>query len=378
MIFKEKINFVHLDFLRGISALFVVLGHTRAVFFESYDKLARNSILDNLFFFITGFGHQSVIIFFVLSGFFIINNISENNSKNNFWIKYTLNRIIRLWVVLIPSLLITLLLDRFGILLGFSEIYSGFFPFGGIVNCNLSENLGIAIFFGNIFFLNGIITDSFGSNVALWSLPYEFWYYAIFPFVFLIFKNGWWNFKTLICFSIVGLIFIFVGIEIFKYFFIWCMGGGIPYIIKNIEKILKRKIYSIIVIFSFFIMLIFSRISNTGYFVDFLLSFLTANFIVVLILNENKIKSLFYINVSNFLSKFSFSLYTIHLPILFFIYGFFYKYCHFDSFIFNKYFSFGIAIVLILFVSYVIYLLFEKNTSKVKNWIFTRIIYRKT
>src|ERR1035441_502485 len=45
-------------------------------------------------------------------------------------------------------------------------------------------------FFGNLFFLQSVVSPVFGSNGPLWSLSYEFWYYILFP-VLMIAATSW-------------------------------------------------------------------------------------------------------------------------------------------------------------------------------------------
>ncbi len=72
-------------------------------------------------------------------------------------------------------------------LLGPAWIHLGHAPalYGGRVSNHLlldvPQLLAPHIFFGNLFFLQGIFTPVFGSDTALWSLAYEFWYYILFP-----------------------------------------------------------------------------------------------------------------------------------------------------------------------------------------------------
>lgn len=60
-----KNRLVHLDFLRGLAALLVVLEHLWAFFFVTFPELQSPGILAKAFYFFTGLGHQSVMIFFV-------------------------------------------------------------------------------------------------------------------------------------------------------------------------------------------------------------------------------------------------------------------------------------------------------------------------
>src|SRR5688572_27624552 len=112
---KHDSNLIWFDLLRGIAAIIVVIGHLRALIFEEFSEIKGN-MLSSFFYFITGFGHQAVIVFFVLSGFFIIRSIHESVDRGKWKVKeYAINRMTRLWIVLLPALLLTLLWDRLGL-----------------------------------------------------------------------------------------------------------------------------------------------------------------------------------------------------------------------------------------------------------------------
>jgi peptidoglycan/LPS O-acetylase OafA/YrhL len=87
-------------------------------------------------------------------------------------------------VVLIPCLVITLVCDKTAIALTHSAFYQGQMPFYS------SGTLGpvrddISIFVANLLFLQTIVAPVFGSNTPLWSLACEFWYYLVFPLLFI-------------------------------------------------------------------------------------------------------------------------------------------------------------------------------------------------
>jgi peptidoglycan/LPS O-acetylase OafA/YrhL len=46
---------------------------------------------------------------------------------------------------------------------------------------DVAARLTPVIFFQNLFFLQVSVADTFGSDSALWSLAYEFWFYILFP-----------------------------------------------------------------------------------------------------------------------------------------------------------------------------------------------------
>src|SRR5580704_14044623 len=61
----------HLDLIRGFAAWAVMWGHLRALFFVDFQQIQYHNPLLRLLYFFTGFGHEAVMVFFVLSGFFI-------------------------------------------------------------------------------------------------------------------------------------------------------------------------------------------------------------------------------------------------------------------------------------------------------------------
>lgn len=61
-----------LDFVRWMAALLVVLQHIRYLWFAEYADIQNKTILFKLFYFLTGFGSEAVMVFFVLSGFGLV------------------------------------------------------------------------------------------------------------------------------------------------------------------------------------------------------------------------------------------------------------------------------------------------------------------
>src|SRR5260370_19577283 len=96
---------VHLDLIRGVSALAVMLGHVRGLFFLDFPFLADKSLTYRVLYAVTGFGHQAVMIFFVLSGYFIgMSAIDSVAGRRWSWLVYLVDRLTRLQLVLFPAL----------------------------------------------------------------------------------------------------------------------------------------------------------------------------------------------------------------------------------------------------------------------------------
>ncbi|MEI6323526.1 MAG: acyltransferase family protein [bacterium] len=97
-----KHRLVHLDCLRGMAALLVCVEHLRAFLFVPYARLESPGVVQKGFYFLTGLGHQSVMIFFVLSGFLVGGSFIGSLRKGSWsWKGYLLRRMTRLWVVLV-------------------------------------------------------------------------------------------------------------------------------------------------------------------------------------------------------------------------------------------------------------------------------------
>src|ERR1700730_1719957 len=95
----------HLDLIRASAAWAVLWGHVRALFFIDFQHLPYYSWWLGGIYFITGFGHQAVMVFFVLSGFLISASIMRKHSSGRWSTgEYALDRATRLYAVLIPGL----------------------------------------------------------------------------------------------------------------------------------------------------------------------------------------------------------------------------------------------------------------------------------
>lgn len=146
---------VYLDLVRFVAACLVYIYH-------SNQRLLVEEILPA-----SNFGHSSVIVFFVLSGFVIA---YVTDTKENTWTSYWASRLSRVYSVAVPAILLTLLLDSIGRTL-LPALYAGY-PYDQFV----IRSLGSFLFANEVWFIS---ITSF-SNVPYWSICYEIWYYAAF------------------------------------------------------------------------------------------------------------------------------------------------------------------------------------------------------
>lgn len=174
-------NFLNLS--RWVAALLVVIGHVRHLLLVDYKDVVDKTILIKGFYFITGFGHEAVVMFFIISGYLVGALTFECwKSSGPNMLSFFTARISRIYTVLVPALLIGAALDWIGTnWVNSSELYTDSARYNtSSLSTKIDDALNMSTFFGNLFNLQGILTGPFGSNGPLWSLSYEWWYYCIF------------------------------------------------------------------------------------------------------------------------------------------------------------------------------------------------------
>jgi peptidoglycan/LPS O-acetylase OafA/YrhL len=215
----------HLDMIRGVAALAVMVGHIRGLFFLAYPDLTDPSPLVALLYVVTGLGHQAVMVFFVLSGFFVGGSVMAAVQRWS-WKRYLVNRFTRLYLVLLPALLLTSMVDYFAYRQPGGHTYFDL-PIKQFNAYPLSGRDSMGVFLGNALFLQGIVVPTFGSNSPLWSLANEFWYYLLFPTLVLVpFSPG--KVKRRACGFLMALLLLaWLPAALLAGFLVWLLGVGV-------------------------------------------------------------------------------------------------------------------------------------------------------
>jgi len=175
-----------IDAMRGFAALLVAYFHCRQVEWvgmQSFHHVAGKSFdLNTIVAYLTlpiAWGSAGVSIFFVISGYCIHRSAAQKLAANpayrldamNFWAR----RFTRIYPVLFAALLLTLALDWASLQLP---------P----VNHKILD-IGPKAFFVNLFSLQGVAGKTYGSNGALWTLSLEVQFYAVYPLLFALRKR---------------------------------------------------------------------------------------------------------------------------------------------------------------------------------------------
>ncbi len=306
------------DLVRGAAAVVVLLEHWRNLFFLDYRRLpALPSHAVSAFYLFTKCGHQAVIAFFILSGYFIGGTVLKSVARQQWSLRdYSLRRLVRLWLGLVPSLALCWLWDTIG-------IHSGRAPmlYGGTAIPNMIHNVirtsqpGILI--GNLFFLQTIHTSTFGSNGPLWSLAYEFWYYVLFPIGFFAISPKLSGVQRALC----GLAFLaicaFVGKEITEYLPIW-LSGVLLYRMPA-PKLPSRHRRWLLAAATLVFVAVFVSLSRAAISVllsDYLLAVFTFFFLWLLLSERVSFSPGPLSRFCRGIARFSYSLYALHMPLL--------------------------------------------------------------
>lgn len=359
-----------MDFLRGVSAVVVCAGHLRAVMFVDYVDLEQSSVLSQLFYFLTSLGHEAVMVFFVLSGFFVGGSVLSKRNKFGFD-SYLIARLSRLWTVLFPALIFTLLVDSITGWM-YPDILAGGHYEVLTSGPEASYSISWQTFLANIAFLQTVHFPVFGSNGPLWSLTNEFWYYILFPLMMMILGVVRASLtKRAVALVVTFAAIYFVAEGLLGGYLIWLL--GIPvYLLYRSKPLKVGAWFPILSGFLFLISLAHSKALFFGEhlapYADFIVGLCFSLFLVSLRnVEEQQWVEKFLAKVSYWLSDVSYTLYVFHFPLMILIYGMFYRDGQLSPtpFAMLQFFGWLTAIVLL---SRLLWLTFENNTQVVRGW----------
>ena len=191
----------YLDLTRFAAALLVFLHH-----------FAFEALTGGRFSLIGAFGEDAVMVFFVLSGFVIAYVVDQ---REHAMVDYSISRLARLYSVVVPAVLVTLVLDSIG---------RGADP--ELYRISDNDHLLLRTLF-TLAFANQLwsLDIRFLSNWPYWSISYEFWYYLL--FACLVFTSG------RVRIALVALWTLIVGAGIVLLMPIWMLGVGVYHYIKR-------------------------------------------------------------------------------------------------------------------------------------------------
>lgn len=318
---------VHMDAIRGMAAIAVMLGHSRELFFESFNGHTAATATTA----VSGMaaphhtaneqitiGNEAVMIFFVLSGYLVGGSVLRAFQRNNWsWKEYLVRRLTRLWMVLLPALVLTVVLDHAGLKL-FPEatsIYHGP-PGQAEVRPNLIHTLTPGIIAGNAVFLQDIVVPTPGTNIALWSLSNEFWYYMIFPLLVIVFwRASTQKARLLSAFLAIALLY-FIGAGEAILFPTWLFGAAIAVTPPKLSERASWWVMAGLMVLLLPVMFVVRRLPIDLHLAQTCIALYFGTLLYAVVNRSRPARHGIYQHVASVLSDLSYPLYLVHLPIL--------------------------------------------------------------
>ncbi len=307
---------VLLDLLRGLAAVLVLVDHWRNMLFVDYPMLAQpHWIVAAVPYLLTSAGHQAVVVFFVLSGYLVGGSVFRSLDRGRWsWKDYMLHRLVRLWIVLLPGLVLCVTWDLLGLHLHRAPLLYGGAGFNHLTSAVLPR-LSPEIFFGNLFFVGGLHAPTLGSDGALWSLAFEFWYYLLFPLALLMLRRqtSWVN--RVILAAVLVVCGAIAGWGVLLCFPIWLLGAWMAR--ARLPRPGPLLAQAILVSYPLVFFGTIKRHLLPGLWQDYGLGLATAALLLVLLgRTERADAERFGNRFARSLASFSFTLYVAHLPLL--------------------------------------------------------------
>lgn len=372
-------NIRFLDGLRGIAALIVMIGHARLLLWEGFTsgyKLHEQaySVIDKALmysFSIFRYGHEMVILFFILSGFVIHLRFSDRQNRvpinlKTFWYK----RFKRLYPPLLFVFLLAFILDNIGKSYGWS-IYAQQTPYPNI-NRDFTSIMDLPTLIGNLLFLMSVYVSPFGTPVVTWSLMYEWWFYMIYPlFYFLAIQFGFR--KTTLVIAILFALSFFKNMlvpllfwKVMDSFIIWWMGACLVEIWRNREGSTARVYTYMPYLVLFLVVGIIGKekyMEATHLFLNFAYGLGFTGLIAIFLRMNPQHIVIRFLNWLKPLGDCSYTLYLIHVTLFVFVSG---SLIAHDGFLPKHHYYVVASIVIIPIISYYLHFLTEKPFTKSK------------
>ncbi|MES2900350.1 MAG: acyltransferase [Pseudomonadota bacterium] len=297
-----------ISMVRGLAAIQVVAAHIRAQMYPSLKSLPDPAVWYQVLAFFTGFAHQAVVLFFLLSGWLVGGSLLNKIGEPGIVLPYALDRLCRMWIVLVPAFVLTLLLAILA-----DTVDPRHFDAGGV------NEYSLGAFAGNLVGVQDMLVARYGGNFALWSLAYEMWYYVLFPLLLAPLMPIARSLKVgAICAAV--LIGLHLSLPIMLYLSLWLMG-----VMFSRIRIDANRAWLTVLLALFCLVSVYFRLTGSN---DLLVE---ASFVQDLIYSALALLILCSLqfpadlsrravrwirSAGTWLAAFSFTLYVIHVPLL--------------------------------------------------------------
>lgn len=358
-----------ISLLRGLAALVVAAAHLRAQMYPGFSVVANPPLLFQGLAFGAGFAYLAVIVFFVLSGWLVGGSFLNKLDSDRAFQNYTIDRVSRLWVVLVPTFLVVLLA---GAAVGALDTAR--------VSFSTSEPYSMSAFFGNMIGLQTIVVPPFGGNFPLWSLANETWYYVLFPLLVLVFRGRTIATRAAAVLAI-GAIFQLVHGSILIYFSIWLLGAAFSRV-----KIEAGPLWRWALLFLFVGSAVVIRLKGkTDITPEGFPQYLVFSLLFVLFLSSMQFRrhlgpKLDWLDrTGRLFGNFSFTLYVLHVPLILLMGRLLASMLglgQLSPYRLSHYLMYASMYLVLVVGAYLFYLPFESSTPRVRQWLKMQLFAR--
>ncbi|KMN44546.1 acyltransferase family protein [Bacillus sp. LK2] len=319
-----------LDSIRGISSLVVMIGHHLMIFsaFQNYSYEDNKPLVVYLLKetparLIFSSGNESVIIFFVLSGFVLYGSIQNNYSSYG---SYLLKRICRIYIPYLVAISIAIICQATISEYGISYLSEWF-------NRSWTIESSLSLIAQHVLLVGKYNTDTY--NSVIWSLVHEMRISIIFPLVLMVCLRNTvrYSLLSLFSFSICSVVILFLFRSsltltsyalTLHYTVLFLLGALVAKYKNNLIVFYSNCTKNTKIAWFLFAILLFMyegligeiKVLNNFIFRDYVVA-ISACLFVILSLSISTLSSLLHNKYLLYLGKISYSLYLYHIISLF-------------------------------------------------------------
>ncbi|QIW21409.1 acyltransferase family protein [Bacillus thuringiensis] len=368
-------RYEELDSIRGISSLIVMIGHHLMIFsvFQNYSYEDNKPFVIYLLKetparLIFSSGNESVIIFFVLSGFVLYRSIQKNYDSYG---SFLLKRIARIYIPYIVAIIIAILCQTTMSKYGISNLSEWF-------NRSWTIESSLSLIAQHILLIGKYNTDAY--NGVIWSLVHEMRISIIFPLVLMVClrKTLRYSLLSLFSFSICSVVILFLFHSsltltsyalTLHYTVLFLLGALVAKYKNNLIVLYSNRTKNEKIAWFLFAVLLYMyeglvgeiNLLNNFIFRDYVVA-ISACLFVILSLSVATLSSLLRNKYLLYLGKISYSLYLYHIISLFSL-----------VYMLHEIFPLPIVLMLSLILSFILaiisYLFVEKFAFRIGKYI---------
>ena len=360
----DTVQSLLISLLRGLAAIQVAAAHLRAEFFPGLRTMADPPLVYQGLAFFTGFAHQAVVLFFLISGWLVGGILLGKMGRPQALPAYAIDRLTRLWTVLVPTFSLMLLFGMFS-----GELVPD------TIDYSRSNNYSALSFLGNLVGLQTVTMAQFGGNYPLWSLANETWYYLMFPLL-LVLVTG--STPARRAFAMLSLLAIALALPyaITLYFLIWLLGAVFSRVRVDCGNGARWAMLALFAVVSVYFRLtgLNDDMTPASFVQDLVYSIVFLLFLSSMHMKANPAsRPLARLRAAaKFFAEFSFTLYVLHVPLIRVMQHLGRQFWGGYRLSPANWIDYGIYCALlaaILMLSYGAYRLFEAHTPKVRRWL---------